>query len=150
MLVAQLCPVLCNPMDYSLPGSSALGILQGRILEWVAVPFSRGSFRLRDRSLVSCIAGRFFTTEPPGKPNQYHMVFYFSKDRCGGFPGGAVIKNLPTNAGDVRDQDSFPASGRSPWRRVWLPTPVFFPGESHGQRSLVGYKSMKSQRVRHN
>ena len=50
-----------------------------------------------------------------------------------------VVKNPPANAGDVRDQDSFPASGRSPWRRVWLPTPVFFPGESHGQRSLVGY-----------
>ena len=37
-----------------------------------------------------------------------------------------------------------------PWRRVWLPTPVILPGEFHGQRSLVGYKSMKSQRVRHN
>ena len=48
-------------MDYSLPGSSVLGILQGRILEWVAVPFSRGSPRPRDQTQVSCIAGRFFT-----------------------------------------------------------------------------------------
>ena len=40
--VTQSCPVLCNPMGYSLPGSSVLGILQARILEWVAIPFSRG------------------------------------------------------------------------------------------------------------
>ena len=39
----QLCPTLCNPMDCSLPGSSVQGILQARILEWVAMPFSRGS-----------------------------------------------------------------------------------------------------------
>ena len=41
--VAQLCPTVCNPMDCSLPGSSVHGILQARILEWIAVPFSRGS-----------------------------------------------------------------------------------------------------------
>ena len=41
--VAQLCPTLCNPMDYSLPGSSIYGILQARILKWVAISFSRGS-----------------------------------------------------------------------------------------------------------
>ena len=41
MLVAQSCPTLCNPMDCSLPGSSVHGILQGRILGWVAIPFSR-------------------------------------------------------------------------------------------------------------
>ena len=43
MLVAQSCLILCNPMDCSLPGSSVLGILQARILDWVAIPFSRGS-----------------------------------------------------------------------------------------------------------
>ena len=52
----------CNPMDYSLPGSSVHGIHQARILEWVAIPFSRGSSRPRDWTWVSCIAGRFFTT----------------------------------------------------------------------------------------
>ena len=41
--VAQLCPTRCNPMNYSPPGSSVNGILQARILEWVAIPFSRGS-----------------------------------------------------------------------------------------------------------
>ena len=49
------------PMDYSLPGSSVHGTLQTRILEWVAILFSRGSFWLRDQIWVSCIADRFFT-----------------------------------------------------------------------------------------
>ena len=53
-----------------------------------------------------------------------------------GFPGGSVVKNLPANAGDT---DSIPGSGRFLGRRQWQPTPVFFPIESHGQRSLVGY-----------
>ena len=61
MLVAQSCPTLCNPMDCSPPGSSRHGILQARILEWVAIPFSRGSSSPRDWIQVSCIAGRFFT-----------------------------------------------------------------------------------------
>ena len=46
---------------YSLPGSSAHGIIQARILEWVAIPFSRGSSQPRGQIQVSCIAGRFFT-----------------------------------------------------------------------------------------
>ena len=65
--VAQSCPTLCDPMDCSPPGSSVHGILQARILEWVAISFSRGSSQPRDRTQVSCIAGRFFTTEPRGK-----------------------------------------------------------------------------------
>ena len=56
-----LCLALCNPMDCSLPGSSIHGIVQARILEWVAIPFSRGSSWPRDRTWVSCTAGRFFT-----------------------------------------------------------------------------------------
>ena len=58
---AQLCPTLCDPMDCSPPGSSVHGILQARILEWVAVPFSRGSFQPRNRTQAFCIAGGFFT-----------------------------------------------------------------------------------------
>ena len=60
MLVPQSSPTLCDPVDYSLPGSSVHGILQARILEWVAIPFSRGSSQPRDRTQVSRIAGRFF------------------------------------------------------------------------------------------
>ena len=58
--VAQSCPTLCNPMDCSSPGFSVHGILQARILEWVAISFSRGSSRPRDQTQVFCIAGRRF------------------------------------------------------------------------------------------
>ena len=61
MLVAKSCPTLCNPRDCSLPVFSVHGILQARILEWVAIPFSRGSSWHRNWTCVSCIAGRFFT-----------------------------------------------------------------------------------------
>jgi len=61
VLVTQSCLTLYNPMDCSPPGSSVHGILQARILEWVAIPFSRGSSQPRDRTQVSHTAGRFFT-----------------------------------------------------------------------------------------
>ena len=55
--VAQSCPTLCDPLDYTVQG-----ILQARILEWVAFPFSRGSSQPKDQTPVSPIAGRFFTS----------------------------------------------------------------------------------------
>ena len=61
MLVTQSCLMLWDPVDYIPLGSSVHGILQARILEWVAVPFSRGSSRPKVQTWVSCIAGRFFT-----------------------------------------------------------------------------------------
>ena len=54
-------PTLCHSMDFSPPGYTVHGIFQARILEWVAIPFSRGSSQPRDRPQVSCIAGKFFT-----------------------------------------------------------------------------------------
>ena len=66
----QLCVTLWDPVDCSPPGSSVHKILQARILEWVAISFSRGSSQPRDRTQVSCgsyTAGRFFTAEPPGE-----------------------------------------------------------------------------------
>ena len=59
-------PTLCDLMDYT-----AHGILQARILEWVAFPFSRGSFQPRDRTQVSCIAGGFFTSWATGEAQEY-------------------------------------------------------------------------------
>ena len=59
--------LFCDPIDYSPPGCSVHGISPARILEWVAIFFSRGSSRPRDWTCISCISGRFFTTEPPGK-----------------------------------------------------------------------------------
>ena len=60
--VAQSCPTLCDPMDYTV---------HGILLEWVAVPFSRGPSQPRDRTHVSHTVGGFFTTKPPGKPHVY-------------------------------------------------------------------------------
>ena len=68
MKVTQLCLTLCNPMDYTVHG-----ILQPRILEWVAFPFSRGSSQLGDQTQVSCIAGDSLLAEPQGKPKNTGM-----------------------------------------------------------------------------
>ena len=61
VLVAQLCLTLCDPMIYSPQGSSVHGIFQARILEWLTISFSSGSSQPRDKTCVSCTAGRFFT-----------------------------------------------------------------------------------------
>ena len=56
-----------------------------------------------------------------------------------GLPGGTSGKDTPTNAGDIREVGLIPGFGKIPHRRARQPTPVFLPGESHTQRSLVGY-----------
>ena len=63
----QSCPILCDPMDCSIPGSSVQGIFQARVLEWVPLSFIKGTSRPRDQTQVSHIAGRRFTSEPSGK-----------------------------------------------------------------------------------
>ena len=68
--VAQSCLTLCDPMDCSPPGSSVHGIFQARVLEWVAISFSRGSSQPRDRTQVSRIAGRHFTVWATRKPGR--------------------------------------------------------------------------------
>ena len=67
VLVAQLWPTLCDPTDCSQPGFSVHGILQGRMLEWIVIPFYRGTSQPRDRTLVFCLTGRFFTVCTTGK-----------------------------------------------------------------------------------
>ena len=78
-----------TPVDCSLPGSSVHGILQARILEWVAITFSTGSSRPRDRTRsschISCIADRFFTTEPPGELISYKSESYICPFVTGSF-----------------------------------------------------------------
>ena len=79
-----------NPMDCSLPGSSVHGILQARILEWVAISFSRGSSRPRNWTWLSCLAGRFFTNWAAREAHSFDYVdlcwqsdfFYFYLWRC--------------------------------------------------------------------
>ena len=79
VLVTYSCPTLCDPMDCSLPGLSVNGILQARILEWVAIPFSKGPSRPRGRASVSCIAVRFFyRLSRQGSPYTCLPIFIFS------------------------------------------------------------------------
>ena len=73
-LVAKSCPMLCDPMNCSPPGSSVHGTLWARILEWVAISFSRGSSPPRGQTWVSCTADSFLT-EPPGKSLFLPSVF---------------------------------------------------------------------------
>ena len=77
-------------------------------MEWVAISFSRGSSWPRDGTRVSCVAGRYFTLDLPGKPLKY-----------------ITTSNLRISSTLCR-------------RRQWQPTPVLLPGKSHGRRSLVG------------
>ena len=90
MLSCSVMSNSCNPIDCSLPGSFVRGILQARILEWVAISFSRGSFWPRNWTQVSCTAGRLFTdwatreihlplltTSTPFLPLQYIYWEYF-------------------------------------------------------------------------
>ena len=75
VLVAQLCLTLCNPMDCSLPGSSVYGISQARILEWVAIPFSRGSSWPMDWTRFSCF-GWLPLSHLRSPPTMYMYSFF--------------------------------------------------------------------------
>ena len=68
---AQPCPTVCDPVGCSPPGSSVHGILQARRLEWVAISFSRGSSRPRDRTCISGIAGGIVTPEKGWRREDY-------------------------------------------------------------------------------
>ena len=114
VLVAQSCLTLCNPMDCSPPGSFIHGILQARILEWVVIPFSRGSSRPRDWTQVSHIADLFFTVwatrEAPEENKQsYKYCVAAAKSR----------QSCPTLC-DPR------------WQPTRLPRPWDSPGENTG------------------
>ena len=142
-------------MDYSPPGPSVHGIFQAAILEKDAISFSRGSSWLRDQTQISGFAGRFFTTDPPGKP---HSTLYFPLTWvCLGTSEKAMAPHSSTLAwkipwteepgrlqsvGWLRVRHDWVTSLSlftfMHWRRKWQPTPVFLPGESQGPRSLVG------------
>ena len=140
----QSCPALCYPMDCSLPGFSVHGILQARILEWVAIPFSRGSSPTRDQILVPWIVRWILSPlDHQGSPHPLSL-------HCQ--PGGTSGKGPACQLRCKRP--GFGAwVGKIPWKRAWQPTPVFFTiqapreapmpifllGESHGQRNLAGY-----------
>ena len=117
--VTQYSLSLCHPMDCSPPGSSVHGIFQERILEWVVIPISRGSSPSRDRTWVSCIAGRFFTVwaireAPLGtylatfcKSDVVKIVFLRRRERD---------KPFSANAGLDLEMTVFPRQPRTPGR----------------------------------
>ena len=101
-LFAQSCPNLCDSTDCSPPGSSVHGDSQARILEWVAMPSSRGSSQPRSLSLqVDSLL-----SQPQGS-----LVYVESVHKLLGVPKSSVVKNLPANTGDT---GSIPGSRRSP------------------------------------
>ena len=110
-------------MDCSLLGFSVHGIFQARVLEWVAISFSRKSSQPWDRTQVSCIVGRRFTVWATGEVTAKQSV-----------PRSSVGKESAYNAGDP---GLIPESGRSAGERDRLPTPVFlgFPCGSAGKES---------------
>ena len=164
--VSQSCLTLCDPLDCSLPGSSLHGILQGRVLEWVAISFSRGSSWARDGTWVSCIPGRRFNlwatrearcaklsyesywiiaTSFPNKIwcwniNYWTLASFYRETKGLNFPGSLAGKESACSEGDP---SSIPGLRRSPGGEKRLPTPVFWPGEFNGLYSPRGL------RVRH-
>ena len=105
-LVAQSCLTLADLMDCSPPGSSVHGILQARILEWVAMPSSRGSSQPRDQTQVSHIAGGFFTVWATRTPSESmtnahsYLTVSIENDITGKYRQWSIItkrKNLQNN-----------------------------------------------------
>ena len=76
-LGTQLCPAFCYLMDCSPPDSSVHWILQAKILEWVAIPFSKGSSQPKDQIHVSYTAGRFFTISAPREAHVYIYIYIY-------------------------------------------------------------------------
>ena len=138
------CLTLCNPMNCSPPGSSVHGILQARMLELGCHAPLQGIFPTQgsDQCLLHLLHWQVgsLLLMPPGKPRICLYVY-----SCWGFPGGSVGKG---SACQCRRCGFNLWIRKISWRRASQPTPVFLPGESHGQRSLVGY-SLVSQRVSH-
>ena len=100
--------LFATPVDCSPPGSSVHGILQARILEWVAIPSSRGSSQPRDQTCVSHIASRYLPSEPLGKSNYLNIQ---------NAPCGSTGKESTCSAGDL---GLIPGLGQIPWRRERL------------------------------
>ena len=147
-------------MDCSLPSSSAHAIFQARILEWVAIPFSRGSFQPRDWTWVSCIAGRFFTVWTTRRASwrtlelaKCHVLIEIwlpsiAESQPPSWETARAVKRADALESVRTGLQSQPCTqrlclqcrklgfdlwvGKIPWRRGWLPTLVFLPWKPHG------------------
>ena len=125
----QSCTILCNLMDCSPPGSSVHGILQARILVWVAIPFSRGSSQPRDRTCIFCIVGRFFTAEPSVRVLVTQSCLTLGDPMDCSLPGSSVHVDSPGKNTGVSChfllQGIFPTKGSNP-HLLCLPDRGFF------------------------
>ena len=138
----------------ALRSLSVYGVFQARVLEWVAISFSRGSSQPRDRTLVSRTAGRCFTiwatrealqelnwtlitnwaireaTTCMYNPINVYIYVYIE---------ASVVAQLAKNLPAMQATWVWSRVRRIPWRRKWQPTPIFLLGEVHRQRNLAGY-----------
>ena len=127
----------------SPPGSSTHGISQARILEWVAIFFSRGSAWPRNQTCIYYLAGRFFFLSLNHWATLLYSYLlkidiYSYTDIAGNCK--AAMGYYPYQANTELIYFSFPSKTLMipSWRRKWQPTPVFLPGESQGRGSLLG------------
>ena len=128
----QLCLTLCDALDYSPPGSSVHGILQARILEWVAIPFSRGSSWPRDQTQVSHIAGKFFTVWAVGKCH-LALCFYITPGKytdfnlnCLSCPRDRISRTLRSFSGSFLHFDGNKRNLEWVWGCCFKPLLSFF------------------------
>ena len=121
----QSCLTLCDPMDCSLPGFSVHGILQARILEWVAFLQRIFLTQVSNSHLLCLLHCRWFL---------YPLSHLES-------PGSTSVNEPSCQCGRPKRHGFNPWVRNFPCRRKWQPIPVLLPGEFHGQRSLAGYSS---------
>ena len=132
--VPQSCPTLCDPVNWSPPGSSVLGILQARILEWVGHFLLQGNFPTQGSNpgLLHCrqTLNLWATREHVWNVSIYTLVFLI-------FPGGVSGKEPTCQCRRHKKCGFNPWVRKISWRRAWQHTPVYLPGKFHGQRSLA-------------
>ena len=117
--VAQLCPTLCDPMDCSLPGTYVHGTFQARVLDWVAISFSRGSSRPRGQTQVSHIRGRRFTIWATREAQLYMregVNGWKSLSRVRFFVIPCTVAHQSPLSIEFSRQEYWSGSGDMPWR----------------------------------
>ena len=135
----QTCPTFYNPMDCSPPGSSVHGLLQATTLEWVSMPFSRGSSQGSNPGFPHCKQILYHLSYPV---QLSHSVVSDSLQHH-----GPQHSRLPRRCSGKKKCQCRrckryrfdPWVGKIPWRRKWQPTPIYLPGKFHEQRNLEGY-----------
>ena len=133
--VAQSCPTLCDPMDCSLPGSSVHGIFQARVLEWVAISFSRESSQPRDWTRVSHIAGRRFIVWATREDLLYKSFLIC----CSGLARYLSGKRVCLPVQEPQEMWVWPLGQEDPLEKETATNSSILAWRIHGQRTLADY-----------